>query len=277
LTLSLTARRVPDSFGVDPFYNDFIAGMEDRLREVGGSALLRMADDVDEELADYRRWAADGRIDGVVIVDFVDDDPRVRLVTELGLPAVLLGGEPSSCLPTIDVDNARAMSDAIAYLAALGHRRIGRVGGPPELLHTRARADAFAAALAEHGVTGRTVGGDYTADTGSAGTRLLLADAEPPTAIVYDNAVSAAAGVQTARDLGVAVPDDLSLLAWDDSAVCQLSEPPLSVMDRDVRSLGFAAASALLDVIDGRRVTTVRAPDAVVVERGTTAPPRAAG
>jgi DNA-binding LacI/PurR family transcriptional regulator len=234
-----------------------------------------MVESATEELDDYRRWARDGRIDGVVMVDFVTDDPRVGAVAELGLPAVLMGGDAGSALPTIDVNNAQAMNDAIAYLVGLGHRRIGRVAGPAGLLHTATRSMAFESALAKHGATGRTIHGDYSARSGEQGTRELLAPAERPTAIVYDNALTAVAGVATARELGLEVPAELSLLAWDDSAECQLSDPPLSVMDRDVRSLGFSAASALLDVIEGRTVTVVRTHDAVVVERGTTAPPAA--
>lgn len=269
--MSIAVRQRSDRSRVDPFYRDFVAGMEDRLGPLGGSALLRMVDDAQEEIADYRRWAADGLIDGVVIVDFVEDDPRVPLVEELGLPAILLGG--GHRLPSIDVDNARAMNDAVAYLVGLGHRRIGRVGGPSHLIHTAARTRAFESALAAHGATGLTVDGDYSAESGHAGTLALLAESDRPTAIIYDNANTAVAGAETARAEGVRVPEELSLLAWDDSAECQLSEPPLSAMDRDVRSLGSAAASALLDVIEGRTVTVVKARDAIVVERGSTARP----
>ncbi|MFP3464003.1 LacI family DNA-binding transcriptional regulator [Leifsonia sp. SIMBA_070] len=269
--MSIAVRPRSDRFGVDSFYRDFVAGMEDRLGPDGGTALLRIVEDEQEEIADYRRWAADGRIDGVVIVDFVEDDPRVPLVEELGLPAILLGG--GRRLPTIDVDNARAMSDAVAYLVGLGHRRIGRVGGPRHLIHTAARTQAFDSALAAQGATGVSVEGDYSAESGRTATLALLADADRPTAILYDDATMAVAGVEAARAEGIRIPGELSLLAWDDSAECQLSDPPLSAMDRDVRSLGSAAAGALLEVIEGRTVAVVKARDAIVVERGSTAPP----
>ncbi|HVX07632.1 substrate-binding domain-containing protein [Humibacter sp.] len=275
VTLSIAVQRQEGRLGVDPFYNDFVTGMEDRLRSARGSALLRMVDDVHEEIADYRRWAADRRIDGVVLHDFVADDSRVAIVRELGLAAVLLGGDASSGLPTIDVDNVQAMNDAVAYLVGLGHRRIGRVAGPEELVHTKERTVAFVRALDVYGVQGATADGDYGEGGGAAATRDLLTAAEPPTAIIYDNAEAAVAGLEAAKSLGVALPQQLSLLAWDDSADCQVTQPPLSVMDRDVRSLGYATASALLDVIAGRAVSVVKASDAVVVERGTTAPPPA--
>jgi len=271
--MSIAVRRRSDRSRVDPFHRDFVAGMEDRLDPIGGTALLRMVDDAQEEMDDYTRWAADGRIDGVVIVDFIEEDPRVPLVEQLGLPAILLG--QGHRLPSIDVDNAQAMHDAVAYLVGLGHRRIGRVGGPSQLIHTATRTRAFESALAALGARGVTIDGDYSAESGRTGTLALMAAADRPTAIIYDNANMAVAGAETARAEGIRVPEELSLLAWDDSAECQLSDPPLSVMDRDVRSLGAAAASALLDVIEGRTVTVVKARDAIVVERGSTAPPLA--
>ena len=273
-TLSVAVQRQPGAFGIDPFFHDFVDGIEERLRSLRGSALLRMVDDAREELDDYRRWAADQRVDGVVIVDFVADDPRVDLVKALGLPAVLIGGDPAAGLTTLDVDNARAMNDAIAYLVGLGHRRIGRVAGPQKLLHTVARSSAFISALESHGLVGCTVYSNYTAEGGAAGTRELLNADDAPTAIVYDSAQTAVAGLSEARALGISVPGELSILAWDDSADCQLCNPPLSVVSRDIRALGYAAASALLDVIEGRPVEIIRAPDAVIVERGSIASPR---
>ena len=273
LTLSITVQRQPGSSGIDPFYSDFVTGMEDRMRSERGSVLLRVVDSADEEIADYHRWAADGLVDGVVVHDFVVDDARIALVARLGLPAVSLGGDADSGVPTVAVDNVQAMHDAVAYLVGLGHRRIGRVAGPADLLHIAERGEAFSAALDGFGAIGMTRAGDYGEDSGAAATRDMLRAAEPPTAILYDNTRTAIAGLQVAAELGIAVPGEVSLLAWDDSAECQLTDPPLSVVDRDVRSLGYATASTLLDVIEGRTISVVRAADAVVVERGSTAPP----
>lgn len=272
LVVAVVARRTPAAGGVEPFYTDLVLGMEDVLLPLDGAVLLRVIDDPAEEELDYRRWARSREVAGVVVADFVEDDPRVALLTELALPSILLGGDPSWPLPSVDVDNARAVEDAVAFLVGLGHRRIGRVAGPSALLHTIARTDAFDQALARHGVVGQSVEGDYGAAAGADGTRRLLVEFAP-TAIIYDNALTATAGLEAAKAAGLRVPDDLSLLAWDDSVLCQLSDPPLSVMQRDVRTVGAAAARGLVDAIRGQRGTVVHAPSAVVVERGTTARP----
>ncbi|PJJ73392.1 DNA-binding LacI/PurR family transcriptional regulator [Diaminobutyricimonas aerilata] len=266
------ARRTPGAGGVEPFYTDLVLGMEDVLLPLDGAVLLRVIDDPAEETVDYRRWSRTREVAGVVVADFVEDDPRVALLSELELPAILLGGDPSWPLPSVDVDNARAVEDAVAFLVGLGHRRIGRVAGPGGLLHTIARSTAFDAAVARYGVTGESIEGDYSVASGADGTRALLAGFAP-TAIIYDNALTATAGLEAAKADGLRVPHDLSLLAWDDSVLCQLSDPPLSVMQRDVRTVGAAAARGLVDAIRGERGTVVHAPSAVVVERGTTAPP----
>lgn len=268
--------RRPGVFGIEPYFSELVAGMEDALGPLGAAVLMRAVDGAEQEIADYERWAASGEIAGVVVTDFVADDPRPPLLERLGLPAILLGGG-AGALSTFDVDNERAMLDAVAFLIGLGHTRIGRVSGPPELLHSQARGAAFESALVSHrraGVdaSGLTIDGDYSAEAGADATRRMLAHPHPPTAIIFDNDVSAAAGLAEALALGVRVPADLSILAWDDSTLCQLSEPPLSVMRRDTRALGADAGRALLAVVRGEDARVLHAPNAQIVERGTTGP-----
>lgn len=268
-------RRPPREHGGDPFFAELIAGMEDVLVPGGGGVLLQVAHDQAAEIAVLARWAAHPRVAGAVLGDPVEDDPRPERARELGLPVVVLGGRAGGgTVPSIPVDNATPMLEAMAALVALGHRRIGRVSGPLRLGHTRERGEAFERGLRVAGLSGRSVESDYSARSGEAATRVLLADDERPTAIVFDNDLAALGGLAAARALGVAVPRELSLLAWDDSELCRLSDPPLSVMSRDVHGLGVLTAEALLAVIDGA-LPPERSPERPrLVLRGTTAPRR---
>lgn len=256
--------------GLEPFYTDFLAGMEEELDRHGATVLLHVVHERDDELAAYRRWAQEGLVDAVVAGDLVEDDPRAQVCADLGLPLVLIGGEPGCGASVVDYDNAEAMRTAVAFLADLGHRRIGRVGGPARYAHTRARDDAFWPALAAHGAQGAQVEGDYGEASGAAATRTLLSADEPPTALVYDNDVMAVAGLAVADELGVAVPGQLSVLAWDDSANCRLSHPPLSVVSRDVHEVGRDTANLLLRLASGGEPEVLRTPGVRVVARGTT-------
>lgn len=263
-----------DDGALEPFYADLLAGMEEELDAHGASVFVHVVPDLDAELVAYRRWAREGLVDAVVISDLVEDDPREQTCRELGLPSVLLGGEPGDGRWVVDYDNDSAMRTAVEFLAGLGHRRIGWVSGPQRYRHTQVRGAAFGEAVAAAGATGVHREGDYGDASGAARTAELLALPEPPTAIVYDNDLMPLAGLREATRQGVRVPEDLSVLAWDDSANVRISHPPLSVVSRDVHELGALTAEVLLRAVAGGPPGTTRTPGVRVVPRGSTAPPR---
>jgi DNA-binding LacI/PurR family transcriptional regulator len=263
-----------DDGALEPFYADLLAGMEEELDAHGASVFVHVVPDLDAELVAYRRWAREGLVDAVVISDLVEDDPREQTCRELGLPSVLLGGEPGDGRWVVDYDNDGAMRTAVEFLAGLGHRTIGWVSGPQRYRHTQVRGAAFAEAVAAAGAAGVHREGDYGDASGAARTAELLALPEPPTAIVYDNDLMPLAGLREATRQGVRVPEDLSVLAWDDSANVRISHPPLSVVSRDVHELGALTADVLLRAVAGGPPGTTRTPGVRVVPRGSTAPPR---
>ena len=133
-------------------------------------------------MAVYRRWWAEHRVDGVLVVDLRIDDPRVEQIERLGLPAVIIGGpEGTGNLSAVWSDDAGAVTDVVRYLARLGHERIARVAGVPEFLHTEIRTQAFFATMAELSLSPRLITTDYMAETGARVTRQLLSDRTPPT------------------------------------------------------------------------------------------------
>jgi DNA-binding LacI/PurR family transcriptional regulator len=277
-SVGLVLRRSPRTLGIDPFYSEIIAGMEGVLGERGYCVLLQVVPDRDEELATYERWAKLGSVAGVLLGDLIDHDVRADRLQALGLAGVILG-EPASSEPvtSVRVDNYGAMLDAVRALTDIGHRRIGRVSGPLALMHSKARTSAFDSAVLEAGAEGTTVEGDYTEASGADGTRVLLTGGSAPTAIVYDNDMMAVGGLSVAHELGIPVPEQLSLLAWDDSTFCRLATPPLSAMSHDVHKLGEIAGAALLALLEGREAPSREAPLPYFIPRGTTAPPAPTG
>ncbi|MFG3497705.1 LacI family DNA-binding transcriptional regulator [Streptomyces sp. NPDC047928] len=265
--------------GLEPFYMEFISGIESVLVERSCSLLLRLVRDLDEEIALYESWWRGQMIGGAILVDFHRDDPRVPALHALGLPAVAVG-HPSltGSFPSVWTDDATAAAEAVRYLAALGHRRIARVGGPAGLGHSAIRADAFATTMRELGLPGsRQVSTGFSGEEGARATRSLLLSADRPTAIVYDNDIMAVAGAGVAAEMGLVVPDDLSLLAWDDSQLCRLTHPTLSAMSHDVHHFGTEVARALFGVISGTHSGSLQVPTPSLTPRGSTAPaPRSA-
>ncbi|GIF15577.1 LacI family DNA-binding transcriptional regulator [Actinoplanes teichomyceticus] len=239
-----------DRIGVEPFFMELITGMEEALAPAGATVLLLVVPDLATELATYRRWARDHTVAAVVVVNLVHDDVRPAYVAGLGLPVVLAGRHPGPYAKVV-TDDAGAMTTAIETLSGLGHRVVGRVSGPAELVHTTERTAAFRAAAARHGVRVTVVEGDYSAEGGVRGLRTLLAADPRPTAIVFDNDVMAVAAEQELIRSGVAVPAEISLLACDDSPLCELAVPPLSALSTDVHEHGLTLGRAVLGLVRG--------------------------
>jgi len=273
--LGLVVDRPARTLGIESFFMQLISGIEATLSARSIGLLLQVTDDRDREMEAYRRWWAQRRVDGVIVVDLQRDDPRVPLLEELRLPAVVIGGPQGlGSLPGVWSDDRAAITSVVEYLAALGHRRIARVAGMPELWHTDARTEALAAAAPKLGlVEVTTIHTDYSGDEGARATRTLLANRPAPTAIIYDNDVMAVAGVAVANEMRVSIPRRLSVVAWDDSPLCQLVHPQLSAVSRDIAAYGANAAQRLLDLVSGRAVTSVQDATPRLVPRGSTAPP----
>ncbi len=270
----LVLARPARTLAFEPFFMELIAGIETELSRRSVGLTLQVASDVEAEMAVYRRWWAERRVDGVLVVDPRLKDPRIEQIEKLGLPAVVIGGpEGIGGLSAVWSDDAGALVDVVRYLARLGHERIARVAGVPEFLSTEVRTEAYVATVTELSLTPRVVTTDFMPESGARVTRLLLADPIPPTAIIYDSAVLAVAGLGAAHEMGLSVPRDVSLVAWDDSIYCQVVHPPLTAVKRDIPAMGAHGASALLALIDDGVITRTGEARGQLTTRGSTARP----
>ena len=276
--VGLVLTRSAPVLGTEPFFMELIAGMETVMASRGCALLLQLVPDVEAEIASHRRWAAQHRVDGVVLVDLHVDDPRVAALEGLGLPAVV-AGDPSlsGSLPSVWSDDAGAAREVVEHLVRHGHRRLARVAGPADLGHVVIRARAAREAARQAGVDLEVVHTDFTAEQGAGATRRLLSGGagRRPTAITYDNDLMAVAGLSAARGAGLSVPEDVSLVAGDDSVLCTYSHPALSAVGHDVAGYGSRLVTRLfahldnldspdnsdnpdgLDGLDGRAAATV--------------------
>ncbi|QUQ65680.1 transcriptional regulator [Kutzneria sp. CA-103260] len=272
-SVGLAIARPARLLGREPFYMEFIAGIESVLSVNSCSLLLRLVEP-EQEIAVQREWWGANRVNGSILVDLRTDDPRVPALSALGLPAVVVG-HPSLAGPFTSVwtDDATAMNEAVRYLAAIGHRRIARVSGPAELGHSAIRTEAFANAARDLGLQAQTIVADFSADQGARACRSLLLAAERPTAIVFDNDIMAVTALGVAAEFGLSVPGDLSLLAWDDSELCRLTRPTLSAMQHDIFAFGADVAQTLFDVMNHREAASHAAQVPALVPRGSTAAP----
>jgi LacI family transcriptional regulator len=182
-----------------------------------------------------------------------------------------------SGMPTVDSDNFAGAMLATDYLLRLGHRRIGFIGGRPDLESARLREAGFRKAMAEAkvGVDEALVRvGGYRTETAVGPAHELLSRAERPTAVFAANDLSAIATVTAAHSLGLTVPEDLSVIGFDNVPESALASPPLTTIKQPLQQMGAEALRLLVDLIAGvERDTHVRLPTELVV-RSSCIPPR---
>lgn len=277
-TLGLVINRPTDLLTSDPYFTELIAGMEQELAPFGyGLQLHLVGTDTAREEEVYERLARERRVDAVLLTESRIGDSRYRLLDRLHLPALLLGrpwdGYPIDHLHTPGTEEA--VTAAVEHLLALGHRRIAYLVGPDDRMHTQARRRIVESVLAAHQLTARPVlSTDFSSEAAAAGTESVLAAdaAERPTAILYANDTMALVGMGTAGRLGLRVPEDLSVVGYDDLPIGRWHHPQLTTISQDVRAAGRAAALRLLYTLGEQAEPLGDLPAPRLVIRGSTGP-----
>lgn len=249
--IGFAVNRPAETLGAEAFFTDLVAGAQSALAARRVGMLMVLVPSIDEEVETYRRWRSAHQVDGVLVIDPVDDDPRLEVLAEIGLPAIVIGSLASEARhpATLRVDDDAVARMLFEHLVELGHRSVAYIAGPAEFQHTRVRAAALRE-LGARGVATEVVSTDTSPDAASDALRALLTGPAAPTAVVFDSDVMAIAGLRTAQQLGIRVPDDLSVAAFDDSTVAGLVHPSLTCMTRDTFALGADAAEFLLAQIE---------------------------
>ena len=274
-TFGLILARDARTLGSEPFYMEFIAGLESELITRSYGLLMQLTSDLDDELALYPRWSSERRVDGVVVVDVRVDDPRIEALRKLEIPAVFVG-DPTMTggFTTVWTDDITAMDAAVRHLAGLGHQRLGRVAGMADLSHVQIRDGAFTRAVAPvRDARSRSCTPISPSRPGGIATRQVMQADPPPTVIMFDNDLMAVAALSALTELGVSVPGQVSLLAWDDSALCEITHPQLSAMSHDVMGFGAHVGRRLFGLLDGAEPAAYLDSTPRLVVRASTAAP----
>ena len=271
----LVLARPARTLALEPFFMEFIAGVEAELATRSNALTLQLVRDIPEEIDVYRRWWGEHRVDGVLVLDLRHTDPRIDELVRLGLPAVVVGGPlENGALPAVWHNEAAVVTEAVQYLVALGHGRIAHVAGVADFVHTAQRISAFTEATRDLGVHGEVVETDYSAESGARATRKLLSSPSPPSAIVFDSDLLAVTGLGVAQQMGFSVPDDLSIVGWDDSLISQVVHPALTAITRDIEAFGAACTRQLLAVVEGEATGDLETTRGELTTRGSTGRPR---
>lgn len=266
----------------NPFYLDVLKGVEAAGREAGYAVLMGNTENDPDRETEYFNMLRDGHADGMILMTGklppADAEAAQR---RAGLPVVVaLEIIDGSGFPHVQVDNAAAAREAVAHLAALGHRRIAHITGPlPEILSVHRlegyRAGMYAAGL--YIAEGYEQRGNFLLESGQEACRALFELAEPPTALFVANDEMAYGAVHELRRMGRDVPGDVSVVGFDDLYLSKAFYPPLTTVSQPRAEIGRAAMDLLLKMLSGEADVGARPvvmPTTLKI-RGSTAAPRA--
>jgi LacI family transcriptional regulator len=232
-------------------------------------------------LPTVRAFVERQKLFGVVLTPSVSEDEGVAdVLRELGCPYIRIASVavdvPARMLITHDHIGGL---QAARHLAELGHRRMAFISGPPTFRSSQERLSGFREGLAEHGLqlAEDCVGlGAYTFESGVEAAAALLALEPRPTAIFAANDEMAAGALRAAREAGLSVPQDLSVVGYDDFQIAARVWPPLTTIHTPTRNVGYHAARSLIgDLADEQSTETIEAADLQprIEIRASTAPP----
>jgi len=224
-----------------------------------------------------------GTTDGAVLMLPEESNAELRALQETGYPFVVVDPrvQLDQGIPAVSASNASGARAGVEHLLSLGHRRIGAILGPRDWMATTERLNGYRSALAAAGVLAApdlVVESDFSIESGEAAAASLLDLPERPTAIFGFNDNVAIGVLRAAEARGLTVPDDLSVLGFDDSEQSGLVTPALTTVRQPLAEMGRMAVSLLLRLLDRQRVEAMNIELAtrLVVRESTAAPVTAA-
>lgn len=233
----------------DTLWLEFIGGMAASCARHNVDLLLSASDDTEQTPASFERLVRGRRVDGVVVCDIRGDDPRITWLQETEIPFVAFGrtiGQADYCY--VDVDGSAGAREATQYLIALGHTRIAYLGLDSRFGFSHFRLAGYREALGSvlpHDP--ELVFEGLTEETAPAVARTILALPDRPTAVIASADFLALGLLRVAREQGLSVPADLSVIVFDDNPSVQSADPPLTAIGQPNRRLGEEAGELLLD------------------------------
>jgi LacI family transcriptional regulator len=265
----------------DGFFARVVAGAEAEARRRGYYLMIGSVEPDDDERG-YLRLMLERRVEGLILAR-----PSVPLAAadllpadSAGVPLVSVGSSELPGFPVVDVDNRQGGYDATRHLLDHGHRRIATIVGPREWPSAAARLEGYRRALAEARVAEDPAfveqASSWGLDSGLAAVKRLLERGTAFTAVFAQSDLIALGAMRQLREAGLRVPDDVSVVGYDDLPVADYVEPALTTVHQPMREVGALAAALVLDQLAGSALLAPEAHllPATLVVRQSVAPLR---
>jgi len=199
----------------------------------------------------------DRKFDGIILMSqSLNDDDFIKHVQEQKIPLILLNRETDiPDIPTVLSDDKVGAYKATEYLIQNGHREIGLIEGKAEFRTTQRRENGFLMALAEYGLKAHPewiVSGNYDLEGGYNAMRELLVKHDLPTAIFSSNDDMAVGAMKAISELNLKIPEDISIIGFDDSMYAAYLSPALTTINRPITDISAVGADLLLEILNNK-------------------------
>jgi DNA-binding LacI/PurR family transcriptional regulator len=237
----------------NPFFPELIQEFERVAVEQGYEILIASTNYERKKMEQCAQRMLERKVDGVAVMTFGIEDSLFERFAAVNVPVVFIDASPQRPLSSaVTVDYRAGIHEAVQHLAVLGHRRIGFISGPLRLRSAQSRKTAFLDCLRSTGIQSESrwmIEGDHTLEGGRDAMQQILALPSHPTAIVCSNDMTAI-GVQHALfEAGQRVPDDFSLIGFDDIRLAEYTIPPLTTIRMSCKDIASKAVNTLLSKV----------------------------
>lgn len=239
----------------NPFFPELIQGFEDVAVENGYEILIGSTNYEPERMQRCIRRMVERNAEGVAVMTFGIEQPLLDQLADRKVPLVFVDVAPNKPgMSVLKVDYHHGIRQGVQHLAALGHRSIAFVAGPARLHSAQSRLAAFRKALEECGIPVEDkliIEGDHTMEGGVTAAEQLMTQKELPTAIMCSNDMLAIGVLHKLSRSGLRVPDDVSIIGFDDIHMAAIMIPPLTSIQMSRADLALGAVSALRGHLEG--------------------------
>ena len=253
--IGLVMTRSPHHIASDTFLPQIMGGMMEVVKDHKLRLLFEYVEEEHQEYA-YLELARAKHIDGMILLTPRLDDAGLKRLEEVEIPTVLMGDIEGTSLYCVDVDNRLAAQQAVQYLIGLGHTQIACITHAPAS-YTAApdRVRGYKSALLEAGITPAEElirYADFTPESGYDSMKSLLASPKKFTAVFIASDNVAIGGKAALREAGMRIPEDISLVGFDDIPWAQFADPPLTTVHLQAEELARRACLVLMDLLKGK-------------------------
>jgi len=262
------------------YFSDILAGASEAFYEHGNSIVLSPTLHEHQREVSLLERLMGGLTDGALLILPEESKEELSALHEQGFPFVIVDPHvaPDERVPTVSASNSAGGRAATEHLLSLGHRRIAVITGPRGGVATEERLRGYRGALLDAGIIATPAlqyESDFTHQGGHHAALALLRLEERPSAIFAFNDMLAIGVLRAARQLGLRVPEDLSVVGFDDTFEASLMEPPLTTVRQPLEEMGRMAVSQLARLLQNRRIEALHVQlETSLVVRGSTAPLR---